>query len=310
MTRDSLRRSEEQAYVVAAKNLGAIYAAMGGKKSEFLESHAKRHGFTCWNAYREAGKVSLTYRMADGDRIVFRPGYTFVKSTVFDKVARTVMQQAQREGYTCDASAPIVISENVEGFLSYGRMGGLALRSGYGNRSFKLIENISGPAVIDIVISNLTGRSGVILIDLAGIGEKSVKSLREACPNAIIFCHSPSVEMGDADSHFTEFGNNNDVLRFSESHKREGARDHLEVSPGPDRVPLPDSVKAVLIPMLRAFARSGEVFDTMDLPSIKSMSVDHEAMVRYRSTFPEYNGYEFNGASLAPTIFNQMVSQV
>ena len=278
MSKRISRRAEEPAHVVATKNLADVYVKHGGKRAEFFEKHAKRYGFQTWNAYREAGHVSLNLYADDGGAIRFSPGCIAAEPKAFLGAAMLLTAAAVKEGYRCDASAPFIISDDLMRFVSLGPIGGLVLRAGFQNRTFMFMDDIPGVALMDILIERLKGHSGLIVLDLPGVGREDAERVFQVCPNSIVL--HPSQKTNEEECfRFIKEGQ----LTFSPKNKRS----HVVIYSKPKA--LPEGMWGDrAFSMLQAFAKSGVPYDAMDKPDLSDIDPSHPAMNKFLNSIPGY----------------------
>lgn len=283
MTTHTLKRADEPAFVVAAKNMADRFTAMGGKRSQFLEAEAKRRGFADWNTWRARGEVSLSLSAPTGLCTILKPGIVTAESDVFLDAARTVLAAAADAGYECDFSAPVVISSDLDSFSAMSRASrGLVLRRSFTPRTFVHIEGLGGNAAAELAASLLAGRDGIIIFDMPGTSGEALDALAASCPKAVILSHVRAGEP-DSEEHF---------LRYSESSLGWGSQQKFAI-PLFSRVPAPprhdDMWGGRMLSMLTAFSRSGQVFDSRARPELIDLDISHPEMLAFCLTIPGFD---------------------
>lgn len=278
MSERTSRRAAEPAHVVATKNLADVYVKHGGKRAEFFEKHAKRHGFENWNAYRKSGRVSLNLYADNGGPIRLSPGCIAAEPKAFLGAAMLLTAAAVKEGYRCDASAPFIISDDLTKFVSLGPVGGLVLRAGFQNRTFMFMDDIPGTALMDILIDRLQGHSGLIILDLPGVGREDAERVFQSCPNSIIL-------------HASQAANEAGCFRLIKEGQLTlgslGERTQTLLHPKP-RVLGEDMWGDRAFSMLQAFAQSGVPYDTKGKPDVSDVDPSHPVMLRFLRSIPGY----------------------
>lgn len=284
MNTHTLKRADEPAFVVAAKNMADRFTAMGGKRSQFLEAEAKRRGFADWNTWRARGKTELDLPLKNGRLHHMGPGLHQAEADAFLEAARLVLGTAADAGYACDFSAPLVISSNLGAFPALSRASrGLALRRSFTPRSFVHVEGMGGNAAASLAASALAGYDGLLVFDMPGTSEEVVRDLAQACPGALILCHvfadlpmpMAAYDRFTADFHLAW----RDGKRGPEALLTRAPLTHLRGDMWEDR----------MWSMLEAFSRSGQVFDSRARPELIDLDISHPEMLAFCLTIPGFD---------------------
>ncbi len=275
MSKTTLKRADESAHVVAAKNLADIYVEFGGKRADFFESFAKRQGFETWNAYRAVGRIKINLA---GDHGVssYGPGILWANGNAFESVASLLLHAVKKSGYTCDHSAPLIISDDVLRFVSLGTIIGHAMRRDLTHRSFFFVDDIRGPDVIDILTTRLAGREGLIILDLPDILPQQAEDLSLACPDAIILLHQGGKDV--------DFRLQNDKI----SNGRMGKRGNI-IAPKPMKRLEGGMWQDRALAMLIAFSKARQPFDVKDKPDISTIDITHPVMLEFLKNVPGFS---------------------
>lgn len=277
MSENTLKRAAEAPHVIAAKNLAEIYARMGGKRSAFLEKHAKRQGFSSWNAYRAAARTEITLDyMVGNHENKLKPGVHTSTRRVFDHVAAAVVHAATKAGYSCDHSAPLVITKNMDLYVPLLNVGSLVLRRNLVPRSFCLMpQDLAGDDIVDLVTDQLPEFSGIIILDLPDITAAACAIAQRTWPAALIFTHKHAPQ-----SRAT----------FDPILDGQAAVNILDLPVIPRlRTPDGDMWAHRTLDMLRAFAISGVPFDPRRIPTVHDLDFSHPAMRRFVDRIPGFN---------------------
>lgn len=276
MSDRTLKRAAEPAHVVAAKNLADVYAEYGGKRAEFLEKHAKRHGFASWNAYRASGHITLEMNLDTGGAHLVPLGLMGVQSKAVVPVAAVLIAAAVKAGYACDHSAPLVISDDLTHFVALSRIGGLALSRRFAHRQFVLIDDIPPRAVADVLTDQVRGYQGLLVLDLPGLSSEDLAAFRTACPDAIILHHALEERAIHAMTVLSTgeiglLGQRGKVIPVPLYRLSEGMWGDRALS------------------MLTAFAKAKQTYDPKAPPSLGDLDLSHPAMRAFAQTVPAFS---------------------
>lgn len=280
MSREEKKRAAEPAHVIAAKNLADKAVSMGVKRAEFFEEFSRRAGFASWNAYRETGRVSVRVPLLSGRAYQFEPGLITAMPDTFTTAANAILRAAVKAGYSCDHSAPMVISDRLENFRPFTRAAdGLVLSPSFGHRSFRHVEGLPNSLVTKLLIPQIRGFTGVIILDLPDAHPDDVEAVTsEAAPGAIILAHPTD--------------------RLPTIYSAQGRRVRIDFSPDHDHLVEPveknddcgmDMWQGRAISMLSAFSRSGQPFDSRAKPDINDLDPSHPAMAAFLLNLPGYD---------------------
>lgn len=280
MSREEKKRAAEPAHVIAAKNLADKAVSMGVKRAEFLEEFSRRAGLASWNAYREAGRVSVRVPLLSGRAYQFEPGLITATPEAFRTAANAILRAAVKAGYSCDHSAPLIISDRLENFRPFTRAAdGLVLSPDVGHRSFRYVEGLPNSLVTKLLTPRMRGFTGVIILDLPDAHPEDVEALTsEAAPGAIILAHPtrkhPTIHMERAGK-----------VRIDFSHGHDHVAEPVDMAADNGM----DMWQSRALSMLAAFSRSGQPFDSRAKPDINDIDPSHPAMAAFLFNLPGYD---------------------
>lgn len=269
------RRHSDAAHVVAAKNLADIYVDMGGKRSEFFERHAKRHGYATWNAYRAAGSMKIVLPTWNTS-LSCVPGLYYANSNVFLSVAVILTEAARKAGYTCDDTAPLVVSDTAENIVPLASPFGLVLRRELSHRSLFCLNDIEGCQVMDLLMDDLRGYEGLLIIDVRGLTASALQSISENCPKAVILAHAGPGRTSDF------------VLNPFDSKNVCYADVDMIDLPSLKRLEPGDMWSQRTQSMLSAFILSKEPLDFRNKPSVHKLNTSNAFMAKFAATIPGF----------------------
>lgn len=286
MSENTLKRAAEAPHVIAAKNLAEIYARMGGKRSAFLEKHAKRQGFSSWNAYRATGKTKIHLQSVSLRSAIISPDLYSADRENFRKAAGAIIKSATKAGYSCDHSAPIVISRDIETFMYLRAAADLVLRKDCVHRSFILPpEDLHADDIVELLAPKLSGIRSTIIIDLPDLTPEGLDTLLPLSKDSIILTYRKTDPAQK--TYFTamplgkrvDLVDNQIYAAFAE-----------EMVLHPQEKPVFDGMWAHrTLNMLSAFGRAGVPFDPRTPPSLHTLDISHPEMERFVDSIPGFS---------------------
>lgn len=269
MTNKVLRRAAEPAHVVATKNLADVYVKAGGKRATFLESQSKRMGFKNWNAYSSSGKSNLRILAKGFSPIEVGPGVYYLSAEADDIPFVSLLKAAKAQGYTCDHSAPLVISDDVLKYPTMAKLMKLRLSKSFDHRSFVAITEIAPHMMVDLIAEKISGMSGLIVLDFLGMAKEDFETLGNAAPDAIII---------HMDKSHHEVGELLHIPSTLKSGKSGEEAFYLSNDMWGERTKR----------MLRSFAEAGVTYDPLNKPLVEDLPRDHPTMIGFLQAIPGF----------------------
>lgn len=271
---DEMRRASEAPHVIAAKNLADVFVEYGGKRASFFENYAHKNGFSSWNAFRELGKIKL-HLHAEAKTLTIDTGIKYSTKKAFMMASVEMISAAKKAGYTCDFTAPMIISDNVENFVTFGKLMNFSMRRRFSHRSFVHIDGLDGQEIGELIRDNVSGHEGLIILDVQGITKEQVEAISLKSPKSIV--------LSITQESFSDFADESGELIHSPDiyfPKRSIA--YLEKGLWGDRARA----------MLNAFSASKQELDLAKKPSVEELDISCPAMKNFAMTIPGYQVYK------------------
>lgn len=241
-------------HVIACDNMARKYEMTGDNPELIKLIRAQREEYPSYDEYRRYGNVTLHFPTPSFSNHFFSLGY--LRTSALRQTASFLMDLADRSGYSCKDTAPIIISDRIEDFYHFGDRYDLVMRRKFSHQTFFPLHDVPVEFCGRLLSEGLSDFEGLIILMIERLPEQAYDWIIEKNKKSIIL-RGPMI------------GNTTDFWIDKEGHLNYSAN-RIRASYPPLKDVKNDDATHALTKKIRERMSQGEEISWADVMSMKS----------------------------------------